>query len=189
MAYRSLREFIDVLETKGELVRVTEPVSSVLEMTEIQTRLLATSGPAVLFEHVLSQPQLTRSFKALKLWMSLRTFGLDAFRQAIEVGFDMADEADRLLRADPRWEVVTPAQMGIITFRWKGDGSLAPERIDAITSRVADDMRLDGYALVLSTVLYGRPVLRLCPIHPGTNAEEIAETIRRLTDFSKAAEG
>ncbi|WP_407811618.1 hypothetical protein, partial [Staphylococcus aureus] len=40
MAYRSLREFIDVLEAKGELVRVTEPVSSVLEMTEIQTRLL-----------------------------------------------------------------------------------------------------------------------------------------------------
>lgn len=53
MAYRSPREFIDVLEAKGELVRVKEPVSSVLEMTEIQTRLLATGGPAVLFEHVL----------------------------------------------------------------------------------------------------------------------------------------
>ncbi|PVM91611.1 UbiD family decarboxylase [Caulobacter radicis] len=53
MAYRSLREFIDVLEAQGELVRVKEPVSSVLEMTEIQTRLLATGGPAVLFEHVL----------------------------------------------------------------------------------------------------------------------------------------
>ncbi len=37
MAYRSLREFIDVLEAEGELVRVTEPVSTVLEMTEIQT--------------------------------------------------------------------------------------------------------------------------------------------------------
>ncbi|TCS13241.1 UbiD family decarboxylase [Caulobacter sp. BK020] len=53
MAYRSLREFIDVLEAKGELVRVKEPVSTVLEMTEIQTRLLATGGPAVLFETVL----------------------------------------------------------------------------------------------------------------------------------------
>ena len=53
MAYRSLREFIDVLEAQGELVRVTEPVSTVLEMTEIQTRLLATGGPAVLFENVI----------------------------------------------------------------------------------------------------------------------------------------
>lgn len=52
MAYRSLRDFIDRLERDGQLVRVTEPVSSVLEMTEIQTRLLAEKGPAVLFENV-----------------------------------------------------------------------------------------------------------------------------------------
>ena len=51
MAYRSLREFMDRLEAAGELVRVSEPVSTVLEMTEIQTRLLATGGPAVLFEN------------------------------------------------------------------------------------------------------------------------------------------
>jgi 4-hydroxy-3-polyprenylbenzoate decarboxylase len=53
MAYRSLRDFIVTLEAAGELVRVTEPVSTVLEMTEICTRLLAEGGPAVLFENVL----------------------------------------------------------------------------------------------------------------------------------------
>lgn len=53
MAYRSLRDFIGQLEAAGELVRVTEPVSSVLEMTEIQTRLLAAGGPAVLFDNVI----------------------------------------------------------------------------------------------------------------------------------------
>jgi 4-hydroxy-3-polyprenylbenzoate decarboxylase len=52
MAYRSLREFISRLEREGRLVRVAEPVSPVLEMTEIQTRLLAEGGPAVLFENV-----------------------------------------------------------------------------------------------------------------------------------------
>ena len=51
MAYRSLRDFIAKLEAAGELVRVTEPVSTVLEMTEICTRLLAEGGPAVLFEN------------------------------------------------------------------------------------------------------------------------------------------
>lgn len=50
MAYRSLREFVQTLEAAGELVRVREPVSTVLEMTEICTRLLAEGGPAVLFE-------------------------------------------------------------------------------------------------------------------------------------------
>jgi 4-hydroxy-3-polyprenylbenzoate decarboxylase len=48
--YRSLREFIAKLEAEGELVRVREPVSTVLEMTEIQTRLIAEGGPAVIFE-------------------------------------------------------------------------------------------------------------------------------------------
>ena len=50
MPYRSLRDFIAKLESAGELVRVREPVSTVLEMTEIQTRLIAEVGPAVLFE-------------------------------------------------------------------------------------------------------------------------------------------
>jgi len=50
MAYRDLREFIAALGAQGELVRVSEPVSTVLEMTEICTRLLAQGGPAVLFE-------------------------------------------------------------------------------------------------------------------------------------------
>ena len=50
MPYASLRDFMSRLERDGRLVRVTEPVSTHLEMTEIQTRLLAEGGPAVLFE-------------------------------------------------------------------------------------------------------------------------------------------
>ena len=51
MAYKSLRDFIEQLEADGELVRVSRPVSTHLEMTEIQRRLLAKKGPAVLFEN------------------------------------------------------------------------------------------------------------------------------------------
>ena len=53
MPYASLRDFIARLETSGRLVRVKEPVSPFLEMTEIQTRLLAEGGPAALFENVI----------------------------------------------------------------------------------------------------------------------------------------
>ena len=52
MPFASLRDFADHLESRGRLVRVRESVSPVLEMTEIQTRLLAEGGPAVLFERV-----------------------------------------------------------------------------------------------------------------------------------------
>ena len=52
MPYKSLRDFIDRLERAGRLVRVRTPVSTYLEMTEIQTRALAEGGPAILFEQV-----------------------------------------------------------------------------------------------------------------------------------------
>src|ERR1700687_2490234 len=51
MSYRSLRDFLARLEAEGDLVRVSAPVSTVLEMTEIQTRLLGTRGTAVIFEN------------------------------------------------------------------------------------------------------------------------------------------
>ena len=53
MPYQSLREFMVRLEREGRLVRVTAPVSPHLEMTEIQTRVLAEGGPAILFENVI----------------------------------------------------------------------------------------------------------------------------------------
>ena len=66
MSYRSLRDFIARLEAAGDLVRVREPVSTVLEMTEIQTRLIANGGPAVLFEKpVKADGQLQGSPSAL----------------------------------------------------------------------------------------------------------------------------
>lgn len=55
MSYKSLRDFITRLEREGDLIRVSEPVSTFLEMTEIQTRLLAKGGPAVLFEHPVNE--------------------------------------------------------------------------------------------------------------------------------------
>ncbi|WP_303983281.1 UbiD family decarboxylase [Dongia mobilis] len=55
MPYESLRDFISKLESSGRLVRVSAPVDPHLEMTEIQTRLLAEGGPAVLFENPVSK--------------------------------------------------------------------------------------------------------------------------------------
>ena len=57
--------------------------------------------------------QLTRSFRALKVWLSLKTFGLDAFRAAITRGFELAEFAERELRRRGCWEILSPARMGI----------------------------------------------------------------------------
>ena len=55
MAYKSLREFIDMLEAEGDLVRISHPVSTDKEMTEIHKRTLHAGGPALLFENVINE--------------------------------------------------------------------------------------------------------------------------------------
>ena len=69
MAYSSLRDFIDHLEKEKKLVRITEPVSADLEMTEIGCRVLKDGGPALLFENPIkcdgtksTMPVLTNLF-------------------------------------------------------------------------------------------------------------------------------
>lgn len=120
--------------------------------------------------------ELTRRGRGIKLWLTLRAFGLDSLGQAIDRGIGLAEYAQLVIEADPILEVVTPAQLGIITFAARGkadrDHSLAAARLTA-----------DGYAAVTSTVLSGRTVLRLCIINPATTTGDIDGTIQRLSSY------
>lgn len=131
--------------------------------------------------------QLTRSSRALKLWMSMQVFGAAAFAEAIEWGMALAEHAEKRLREGDRWEIVTPAMMGIVTFRRKrmdrDDAS-----IDAMMRDLASELAADGYALLSTTALAGRTVLRFCTINPRTTLEEIDETIARLERFARRIE-
>ncbi|MFB3829812.1 MAG: aspartate aminotransferase family protein [Bryobacteraceae bacterium] len=117
--------------------------------------------------------QLTRSFRALKLWMSIKVFGLAAFREAVAWGFHLAEHAEAVLRRGPEWEIVSPAQMAIVAFRHRGG--------EEITKRLAPAMIADGYAMLSTTTLGGRTALRFCTINPRTTEAEIEETVRRLS--------
>lgn len=126
-------------------------------------------------------PQLTRGFRALKLWMSLKVFGLEAFAQAIARGIEQARIAERILRESPVWEVVTPAQLGILTFRY-----ILPERsgeeIDALNLAMLEKLMDSGFAMLSSTTLRGRVVLRMCTINPRTTENDLREIIQHLEE-------
>ena len=121
--------------------------------------------------------QLTRGFRALKLWISFQVFGAAAFRSAIDRGFELAEMADERLRESGRWEILSPAQMAIVAFRHVGD--------DALNSRLAADLKTSGYAFLSTTTLRGRTALRLCTINPRTTAEDVRGTIDRLERLMK----
>jgi aromatic-L-amino-acid/L-tryptophan decarboxylase len=117
--------------------------------------------------------ELTRRSRALKLWLMLKVYGAERVRDAIERCIGLAEHAQRLLESDPGWEVVTPAQLGIVTFArpdWSAEEHAA----------AAAAMAAGGYATVTSTVLRDRPALRLCTINPLTTESDVEETLRRL---------
>ena len=129
--------------------------------------------------------QLTRSFRALKLWLSLKTFGLANFRNAIGRGIELAEVAERALRSSAEWEIVTPASLAVVTFRYIRAG-FAADRIDVLQGRIVEAMLADGYAVASSTVLNGRPVLRFCTINPRTTDAEMIETVRRMQQLGRS---
>jgi aromatic-L-amino-acid/L-tryptophan decarboxylase len=122
--------------------------------------------------------QLTRNFRALKLWMSIKVFGLAAFRAAIERGFVLGEFTEACLRKMPGWEIVTPAQMGIVCFRYSSAD-------DAAHLRLVQTLLEDGFALITSTVLRGRTVLRTCTINPRTTEADIQGSLERLDAFAR----
>ena len=118
-------------------------------------------------------PELTRRSRALKLWLMFRIYGAGRIREAIERTIGLAEHAQRVLEADSAWEVVTPAQLGIVTFTRDG-------WTDEDHKERAAALAASGYAVVTSTVLQGRSVLRLCTINPLTTEADIEQTLERL---------
>lgn len=128
--------------------------------------------------------QLSRSFRALKLWMSLQVFGLAEFRRAVERGLDLAERAEAILRQDPAWEMVTPARLAVVTFRFAAPG-LSAEALERVNLGIVDGLRAGGFAVVTSTRLGGRTALRLCTINPRTTQADLAGTIERIAAIGR----
>lgn len=120
--------------------------------------------------------ELTRRSRALKLWLTFRAYGLPTLQQAVDRGIALGEYAQRFIEDDARLEIITPAQLGIVTFAGR-DHSDADHR-DAIAQ-----LNAEGFAAASSTVLRGRTVFRLCIINPRTTVDDIEGTVTRLANY------
>ena len=117
--------------------------------------------------------ELTRRGRALKLWLSFRIYGVERLSAAIAHGIALAEHAERVIAHDRRWQVVTPAQLGIITFAQRGADH------EAHLSKAAA-LAETGYAVVTTTRVRGRSALRLCTINQRTSAQDVSSVLERL---------
>ncbi len=133
--------------------------------------------------------QLTRRFRALKFYMSIKTFGLTAFRDAVAYNIDIAEKIEELLRGSRKWQVVHPATLAIINFRFNPIHSDYDElMLDTINQYISEKMMRSRKALLVTTILNKQVVLRMCLINPRTTLNDVKETLLLCEEFAEAFE-
>ena len=132
--------------------------------------------------------QLSRSARALKIWMSVQTFGMAAFRRAVSQGMELAARADDYVRESSMLETLNPASLGIVCFRVNpGDRDLDEGTLEKINRNVLARVFWEDRALISSTTLAGKFSLRLCIINHNTTWDDVRETLEAIEGFGAEA--
>lgn len=133
--------------------------------------------------------QLTRSFRALKVWMSIQTFGLAKFREAIDRTIGFAIEAGALVEQTEGLELLSPPSLGVVCFRYLPAGAnWTPERIEKLNEAIQARIIESATAMISSTRLRGIYSLRLCIMSHQTEWGDVRETIELIAEFGRELE-
>jgi aromatic-L-amino-acid/L-tryptophan decarboxylase len=115
--------------------------------------------------------QLGRRFRALKLWMVIRAFGVEGLRQRIREHCALARELAGRIEADPRFELAAPVPFSTVCFRARLAG--APEAQDRFNERLMARINAAGPVFLSHTALQGRYTLRVAFGNLRTGREQI----------------
>jgi len=138
-------------------------------------------------------PQLSRSFRALKIWMTVKTYGARRLRATIDRCLDLAEYAARMFELSPHLALLTRPELGVFTFRYlpeiiPADPERAEQRLARVNERLVARIVSSGRLMLSSTRLDGRYVLRFCVLNHRTRKEDVAEALRLIEEFGKEAE-
>src|SRR5215213_8940334 len=104
--------------------------------------------------------QLSRQFRALKVWMSIKEHGLNRFGRMIARNVEQAHYFGQLVESEPSLELLAPIGLDIVCFRFKPDG-LDDEQLNALNKEVLMRLHEQGIAAPSYTTLQGRYCLRI----------------------------
>lgn len=122
--------------------------------------------------------QLTRTSRALKIWLSLHYFGLEAFATAVNGSMQLAEDVQRYVVASPDLELMAPATLGIVCFRRHPPGLDDENQLEELNAALVAGLADSGVGLVSSTRLFGRYALRACILNHSTRWTDVEEVLR-----------
>jgi aromatic-L-amino-acid decarboxylase len=122
--------------------------------------------------------ELSRRFRALKLWLSLRYHGIGQFRAAIRKDLEHAQLLARLITAEPTLELLAPVELSTVCFRWKD----APEaELDQRNAAILREVIRRGRVYLSNASVHGAFALRVCIVNHRTTDADIAAVVAEVT--------
>ncbi len=165
------------LEAGGLLVRERDKLERAFNFTA--SYLTAERDP--LFVNYMDYgPQLSRSFKAFKIWCALEVFGVKAFRETTEQMLDAARYMEeRILREKRAFELLAPVSLNAVCFRFRNLD-------DAENQRVLTELVEEGTALLGPVFINGRWGIRACMTNYRTTRADLDLVVQRLLQLGAA---
>src|SRR3954468_4833887 len=120
-------------------------------------------------------PDLSRGFRALKTWFTLKTFGTDRLGAVITRSCALAKYLEARVLAEPRLELLAPVNLNIICFRYRAD--------DAVNREIVADVQVSGIAAPSSTTLDGKLAIRAAIVNHRTEERDIDALIAAVIEF------
>lgn len=105
--------------------------------------------------------QLTKDFKALKVWMTFKTYGADKLKAAISNDISNAQYAAKLIEESDDFELLAPVPLSIVCFRYLGNNSYSEKELDEINTRLLNAIEEDGRIFFAGTKINGKVSLRI----------------------------
>jgi aromatic-L-amino-acid decarboxylase len=137
--------------------------------------------------------QLTRSFRALKIWMTLKHYGIGKFQALVDQHLDLALLATALFDQSPVLDVMVRPQLGVVCFRYIPETPV-PDHMDRETylqqlnEALVERIHRNGKALLSTTRLQNQYAIRFCPMNHRTTKEDIISTIAVLEQTGREVE-
>jgi glutamate/tyrosine decarboxylase-like PLP-dependent enzyme len=129
-------------------------------------------------------PQLTRSFRALKVWMSLHAHGTAIYGRLIEQNVRQARYLEQRISEEPRLELVAPVPLNVVCFRYRGE--FAEAELNHVNQELLLRLQESGRVVPSSTVLQGKFALRVALTNHRTRLSDIDELIAATLDLGRA---
>ena len=128
--------------------------------------------------------QLSRGFRALKVWLSIKEHGLDKFGRLIDQNIAQAATLTRLIEAAPDMELMAPTHTNIVCFRFN-PGDLTDVELDALNEELLIRLHESGIAAPSYTTLGGRYCLRAAIVNHRTVDADLAVLVDAVCKIGK----